>query len=73
MNPLHPGKLLQSKWTAVHPVDREKHFLVIRVHDPEDPGAPVEWVDLEAVLTRRTRRLPWRELRDPERWRQGWT
>lgn len=28
MNPINPQKLLGSKWTAVHPRDREKHFIV---------------------------------------------
>ena len=28
MNPLNPKKLLNSKWTAVKPRNKEKHFLV---------------------------------------------
>ena len=28
-------KLLLSKWTAVTPVNREKHFLVVKVVEPE--------------------------------------
>ena len=73
VNPLHPKKLLRTKWTAVHPVRRQKHFLVIRVHTPEPPDASIEWVELEAVLTRAVQRIDWRELKDPERWGQGWT
>lgn len=71
-NRLHPKKLQRSKWTAVAPVGREKHFLVTAVVEPEREGAAVEFVELEAVLTRRTRRIAWRELTDPQRWRQGW-
>ncbi|MEY4528653.1 MAG: hypothetical protein RL768_2372 [Nitrospirota bacterium] len=70
--PVHPKKLLHSKWTAVAPVDREKHFLVIHVCLPEDPTAPIEWIDLEAVYTKRVERIPWRVLADETRWRQGW-
>jgi hypothetical protein len=35
MNPLNPQKLLPSKWTAVKPVAKQKHFLVSRVIQPE--------------------------------------
>jgi tryptophan-rich hypothetical protein len=72
MNPLHPKKLLLSKWTAVTPVAKDKHFVVIKVLEPEPPGAPVEWVELEALFSKRVQRLAWRELRDPAVWRQGW-
>ena len=72
MNPLHPKKLLLSKWTAVAPVAKDKHFVVIKVLEPELPGAPVEWVELEALFSKRVQRLAWRELRDPAVWRQGW-
>lgn len=65
-------KLLHSKWTAAVPQRREKHFLVTAVVEPPVPGAPVEFVDLEAVLTRKVRRIAWRELDDATKWRQGW-
>ena len=35
MNPLHPNKLLLTKWTAVKPVAKEKHFLVVKLILPE--------------------------------------
>ena len=72
MNPLHPKKLLLSKWTAVTPVARDKHFVVVKVVEPELPGAPVQWVELEALFSKRVTRLAWRELRDAAVWRQGW-
>jgi len=71
-NRLSPKKLLLSKWTAVNPQNREKHFLVTRVIEPEPPEAPVEWVELEAAHSRRSMRITWRELLDGSRWRQGW-
>lgn len=70
--PVHPKKLLHSKWTAVAPVDREKHFMVTHVYLPEDPAAPIEWIDLEAVYTKRVERMHWQALADETRWRQGW-
>lgn len=72
MNPLHPKKLLLSKWTAVKPVAKDKHFVVVKVIEPEVAGAPVAWVELEALFSKRVQRLAWRELRDPAVWRQGW-
>ncbi len=72
MNALHPNKLLNTKWTAVQPVAKEKHFLVSKVVEPELTEDAVEWVDIEAVYSRRIRRIPWVQLRDESVWRQGW-
>jgi tryptophan-rich hypothetical protein len=72
VNPIQPAKLLRSKWTAAVPVAREKHFLVTRVIEPEDPAKRLEWIEIEAVHSGRVRRIAWRELRDPSVWRQGW-
>lgn len=69
---LNPRKLHLSKWTALQPQDKEKHFLVVRVLRPDDPLAPVTEVELEAVHSRRSRIIPWITLTDTERWRQGW-
>jgi tryptophan-rich hypothetical protein len=65
-------KLLHSKWTAAVPQRREKHFVVTAVVDPPVPGGAVEFVEIEAVMTRKARRIPWRELDDATKWRQGW-
>ena len=35
MNPLNPKELLLTKWTAVKPIAKQKHFLVSRVIQPE--------------------------------------
>lgn len=72
VNPIQPAKLLNSKWTAAVPVAREKHFIVTRVVEPEDPAARPEWIDIEAVHSGRVRRIAWRALRDPSVWRRGW-
>jgi tryptophan-rich hypothetical protein len=71
-NPLSPKKLLLSKWTAVQPRNREKHFVVVRVIEPEPPALRIEQVELEAVHSRRMLQLHWRELTDTRVWRQGW-
>ncbi|OYU31685.1 MAG: hypothetical protein CFE39_07045 [Comamonadaceae bacterium PBBC2] len=72
MNPLNPKKLLLTKWTAVKPVAKQKHFLVSRVIQPVEPTAPIESVEIEAVLTKATQVIAWRELQDAGVWRQGW-
>jgi tryptophan-rich hypothetical protein len=72
MNAVHPKKLLLTKWTAVLPLARDKHFLVARVILPEPPATRIDEVDIEAVHSRTSRRIPWRELRDESLWRQGW-
>jgi tryptophan-rich hypothetical protein len=71
-NTVHPKKLLLSKWTATQPVGKAKHFMVTQVIEPELPGGPVEWVELEAVMSRKSTRIAWRELKDGALWRQGW-
>jgi tryptophan-rich hypothetical protein len=72
MNPLNPKKLLLTKWTAVKPVAKQKHFLVSRVIQPDDPTAPIESVEIEAVFSKATQVIAWRDLQDETVWRQGW-
>ena len=71
-NPLSPKKLLLSKWTAVSPTEKEKHFVVTRVVVPDPPALRIEWVEIEAVHSGRSSMLRWRDLADGSRWRQGW-
>lgn len=73
MNPVNPKKLLLSKWTAVTPINKEKHFVVTALVQPELPDAAPELVELEAVHSGRSQRTAWRALRDSAQWRQGWT
>ena len=69
--PISPKKLLLSKWTALTPINREKHFLVSRVIVPED-GSPITQVDLQAVHSLRTETIAWRSLEDAAVWVIGW-
>ena len=72
MNPLNPKKLLLTKWTAVKPVAKQKHFLVSKLILPEDLSQPLELVEIEAVVSKKTKQIPWKELRDSDLWIQGW-
>ena len=71
-NTLSPKKLCHTKWTAVEPMNKEKHFLVTRIVEPVLPGSPVVSVEIEAVHSGRTQLIAWRELKDAARWRRGW-
>jgi tryptophan-rich hypothetical protein len=70
VNAINPRKLLLSKWTAATPRNREKHFLVTELIKDEE-GTVLE-IELQAVLTRRSERLPWQVLRDAQAWQMGW-
>ena len=72
MNPLNPKKLLLSKWTAVKPVHKDKHFLIAKVIEPIEAGDKIEWVEIEAVFSQATQRVLWRDLQNEEVWKQGW-
>ncbi|MCI3943905.1 hypothetical protein BW686_10675 [Pseudomonas syringae] len=70
MNQINPRKLLLSKWTAATPVNREKHFLVTELFKDEE-GTVLE-IELQAVLTQRSERMPWQVLQQADTWRMGW-
>ncbi len=67
---INPRKLLHSKWTAINPSNKEKHFLVTEVEFNEE-GEVIHCL-LEAVLTNRSEPIDWTELKDENNWRQGW-
>lgn len=69
---LNPAKLLLSKWTAATPRNKEKHFIVTRVIQPQPLAITIEFVELEAAYSRRSVTLPWRALTDCSLWLQGW-
>ncbi|WP_426115394.1 TIGR02450 family Trp-rich protein [Massilia sp. PWRC2] len=68
---LNPAKLLRSKWTACVPVNKEKHFMVVALIEPQ-PGAPIVCVTMEALHSGRQFALAWQALRESAVWRQGW-
>ena len=70
MNRINPAKLLLSKWTATRPRHKEKHFLVTELF-VDDEGTVLE-IELQAVMTRRSERLPWQTLQNIDAWKIGW-
>ena len=70
MNRINPKKLLNSKWTAVNPVKKEKHFLVTKIEFDED-GNVVHCL-IEAILSNRSEPIDWKQLKNQAIWLQGW-
>ena len=69
---LSPKKLLLSKWTAAEPIDKEKHFIVTKLLEAAPPASGIELIEIEAVYSGRSSKVPWRDLLDDQRWLQGW-
>ncbi len=70
MNQVHKKKLLHSKWTAVIPRQKRKHYIVTDVDYDED-GQVIECI-LEAVIDKHRQDIDWRSLKDTSIWRSGW-
>lgn len=69
MNRINPKKLLHSKWTAVTPTQKEKHFIVTELEFEED--ICVRCI-LEPVMTKRAKEIDWTVLKDSAIWLPGW-
>ena len=70
VNPVNLNKLLSSKWTAVNPSNRERHFLVCGVQ--RDANDRIVRCELEAITSGNSYELDWRQLRDDRQWLPGW-
>lgn len=70
MNQINPRKLLHSKWTAVKPVNKEKHFIVTEVEYSDEGN--VLYCLIEAVFSGRSKPIDWPLLKDEAVWQQGW-
>lgn len=70
MTRINPKKLLNSKWTAVKPVNKEKHFMITELKlDEEDE---VIHCVIEAVISNRAEQIDWQVLKNKDVWLQGW-
>lgn len=70
VNKINPKKLLNSKWTAVKPQNKEKHFMITEVEFDEE-GEVIHCL-IEAVMTKNERAINWQDLKDNSQWLQGW-
>ncbi|EDM26612.1 hypothetical protein LNTAR_02352 [Lentisphaera araneosa HTCC2155] len=58
--------LLDSKWTAVEIIDRQKHFTVIATNEK------AKTAQLKPLLKGKSRAVSLVELRNPQKWQSGW-
>ena len=70
MNQINPKKLMLSKWTAVNPQNKEKHFIVSKVKFDDENN--ISQCLLEAVMSNRETNIDWKELKNSTQWKQGW-
>lgn len=70
MNQINPKKLLNSKWTAVKPAAKEKHFIVSDVEFNEDNVLVA--CSIEPVMSKRLIAIDWHDLKDDTQWLHGW-
>lgn len=70
MNRINPDKLLLSKWTAVEPEQKERHFIVSKLLRNDDKI--IFACELEAVINKRIYVIDWQQLKDATRWIMGW-
>lgn len=70
MNKINPKVLVNSKWSRVDIVNKEKHFIVTKVSFNEDQ----EVIDcvIEAVMTKNEYTINWRDLKSEQLWTIGW-
>ena len=74
MNRINPKKLLNSKWTAVTPQNKEKHFSVVEVEFEFefDNDNTVVRCCIQAVMATKPVPINWLDLKNAELWLQGW-
>ncbi|MEM7376222.1 MAG: TIGR02450 family Trp-rich protein [Pseudomonadota bacterium] len=70
MNRINPNKLLHSKWTAVQPVGKARHFMVVELE--RDVDGVVMRCLLDAVVVGQASWLDWHALKNADAWRHGW-
>jgi len=61
-------KLLLSKWTAVNPENKEKHFLVTKLIEDDIPIYCV----IEAVYSHQEYTIEIQTLNNTDYWLRGW-
>jgi tryptophan-rich hypothetical protein len=70
MNKVSPKVLLDSKWTKVKVINKEKHFVITKVKTDDDQ-AVIECI-IEAVISHNDYAINWRDLKNPDLWKMGW-
>ena len=67
---MNPKKLLLSKWTAINPKQKERHFMVTKLIKDDDEK--VVACQLQAVINKNDYEIMWQDLKDNSKWLMGW-
>ena len=70
MNKVNPKTLINSKWTKVDVVNKEKHFVITKVDYDEEQK--VTRCVIEAVMNHNEYNIDWRDLKLSKSWKIGW-
>ena len=70
MNRINPEKLLLSKWTALQPQGKERHFIVTKLLRADDEN--IIACELEAVINKKIYEIDWQLLKESSSWVMGW-
>jgi tryptophan-rich hypothetical protein len=70
MNKVNPKTLINSKWTKLDVVNKEKHFVITKVDFNEEQKV-IRCV-IEAVMNRNEYNIDWRDLKLSGSWKIGW-
>jgi tryptophan-rich hypothetical protein len=70
MNKINPEKLMLSKWTAIKPKQKERHFIVTKL--VRDENEVIIFCELEAIINKHIYQIEWQELKDCSDWQMGW-
>ncbi len=60
-----------TKWTAVEPKRKERHFFVTKLIRAAKDETIIA-CELEAVINKNNYEMDWRELKDTKVWKMGW-
>ena len=71
MNQINPRKLLNSKWTALDPTKKRRHFMVTKLVLSPD-NEIIIGCELEAVIDKSIAEIDWKQLKDANCWQMGW-
>ena len=72
VNKFNPKKLLNSKWTALNPQNKELHFIVVKLIESEVDEGNIERCLLQSVMYKTDYEIACADLKDSSAWQQGW-
>jgi len=72
VNNFNPKKLLNSKWTALNPQNKELHFIVVKLIESEEDESKIERCLLQSVMHKTDYEIACEDLKNGSVWQQGW-